>query len=256
MLFNEIVFGPIHSRRLGNSLGINLLPTHKKLCNFDCIYCECGWNEDTKEIVDLVPQKKDIEKELKEKLIRFKENGTIIDSITFSGNGEPTLHPEFSEIIDMVVHYRNLYAPKAKISVLSNATNLLKEDIFNALHKIDNPILKLDSATPKMFYAISKANPKVINLEKVKEKLILFGKDAIMQTLLLRGENDGKIIDNTTQEEFSAWLEVVKQVKPRMVMLYAIDRVTPESNLEKLSIEELETFAQKVRALGIETKTY
>lgn len=256
MLFNEIVFGPIHSRRLGNSLGINLLPPHKKLCNFDCVYCECGWNEDTKEIVDLVPQKKDIEKELKEKLILFKENGTIIDSITFSGNGEPTLHPEFCEIIDMVVQYRNLYSPEAKISVLSNATNLLKDDVFNALHKIDNPILKLDSANPEMFYAISKANPKSISLEKVKEKLILFGKDAIMQTLLLRGENNGQIIDNTTQEEFSAWLEVVKKVKPRMVMLYAIDRVTPESNLEKLSLEELETFAQKVRALGIETKTY
>lgn len=256
MLFNEIVFGPIHSRRLGNSLGINLLPTHKKLCNFNCIYCECGWNENTKEIVDLVPKTEDIEKELKEKLIRFKENGTVIDSITFSGNGEPTLHPEFCEIIDMVVELRNLYAPKAKISVLSNATNLLKKDIFNALHKVDNPILKLDSATPKMFYAINKANPKVVDIEKVKEKLILFGKDAIVQTLLLRGENDGQIIDNTTQEEFSAWLEVVKKIKPRMVMLYAIDRVTPESNLEKLSIEELETFAQKVRELGIETKTY
>ncbi|MDD2530732.1 MAG: radical SAM protein [Bacteroidales bacterium] len=256
MLFDEIIFGPIHSRRLGNSLGINLLPTKKKLCNFDCVYCECGWNEDTKDISALLPQKKDIEKELRDKLIQFKDNNTIIDSITFSGNGEPTLHPEFSQIIDMVVELRNHYAPEAQISVLSNATNLLKEDIFKALQKIDNPILKLDAATPKMFYAISKANPKVISFEKVKEKLILFGKDAIVQTLLLRGENDGQKLDNTTHEEFEAWLKVVKEVNPKMVMLYAIDRVTPESNLEKLSKDELEVFAQKVRAIGIETNTY
>lgn len=256
MLFDEIVFGPIHSRRLGSSLGINLLPTKKKLCNFNCVYCECGWNEDTKDILDLAPKKEDIEKAFKEKLILIKEKNIVIDSITFSGNGEPTLHPEFSQIIDMIVELRNLYLPKAKISVLSNATNLLKDDIFNALHKIDNPILKLDSGTEKMFYAISKANPKVISFEKVKERLILFGKNAIVQTLLLRGENEGQNLDNTSDEEFEAWLKVVKEINPKMVMLYAIDRVTPESNLEKLSKEELESFAQKVRALGIKTKTY
>jgi wyosine [tRNA(Phe)-imidazoG37] synthetase (radical SAM superfamily) len=256
MLFDEIIFGPIHSRRLGNSLGINLLPSHKKLCNFDCVYCECGWNKDTKAVKDTIPNKEAVREALQKRLIEAKQKAIQIDSITFSGNGEPTLNPEFSEIIDIVIELRDLYAKEAKISVLSNATNLLKEDIFNALHKVDNPILKIDGGSQKMFYAISKANPELISFEKVKQKLIEFGNRAIIQTLLLRGKNEGVVIDNTTEEEFGLWLEIVKQIKPRSVMLYAIDRVTPESNLEKLSKDELELFAQRVRALGIETKTY
>lgn len=256
MLFENIVFGPIKSRRLGNSLGVNLLPTHKKLCNFNCIYCECGWNEETKDINDKLNNKESIEIALKTKLIEMKEKNLPLDSITFSGNGEPTMHPEFSEIIDIVVRLRNQYAKDAKISVLSNATNLLRDDVFNALHKVDNPILKLDAGSEKMFYAISKANPKVISFEKTIERLIEFGKDAIVQTLLLRGENDNIKIDNTTEEEFGLWLDIVKKINPRYVMLYPIDRKTPESNLEKLSKDELELFANKIRAIGIETKTY
>ena len=256
MLFENIVFGPIKSRRLGNSLGVNLLPTHKKLCNFNCIYCECGWNEETKDINDKLNNKEDIKRALKARLIEMKEKNIPLDSITFSGNGEPTMHPEFSDIIDIVVELRNQYAKDAKISVLSNATNLIRDDVFNALHKVDNPILKLDAGTEKMFYAINKAKPKVISFEKTIERLIEFGKDAIIQTLLLRGENDNIKIDNTTEEEFKSWLEIVKRIKPRYVMLYPIDRITPESNLEKLTKEELEFFANKIRAIGIETKTY
>jgi len=256
MLFEDIIFGPIKSRRLGNSLGVNLLPTHKKLCNFNCVYCECGWNEDTKNIKDSIHSKEDIKKALEIKLIEIKEKNIPLDSITFSGNGEPTIHPDFSEIIDFVVDLRNQYAKDAKISVLTNATTLNKEDVFSALHKIDNPILKLDSGTEEMFYAISKANPNQISFETVKEKLIEFGKDAIVQTLLIRGENEGKKLDNTTEEEFEKWLEIVIKINPRQVMLYAIDRLTPESKLEKLTKQELEFFANKIREIGIETKTY
>lgn len=256
MLFEDIVFGPIKSRRLGTSLGINLLPTHKKLCNFNCVYCECGWNEDTKEIKDNLHKKEDIKIALEAKLIEMRNNNISIDSITFSGNGEPTLNSEFSEIIDIVVVLRNLYAKNAKISVLSNATNLLRDDIFAALHKVDNPILKLDAGSEKMFYAINKANPQIINFQKIIDRLIAFGENAIIQTLLLRGENEGIRLDNTTEEEFGLWLEIVKRIKPRYVMLYPIDRITPESNLEKLTKEELELFANKIRTTGIETKTY
>lgn len=256
MLFEDIIFGPIKSRRLGNSLGVNLLPTHKKLCNFNCVYCECGWNEDTKDIKDNIHPKEDIKQALETKLIEIKEKNIPLDSITFSGNGEPTIHPDFSEIIDFVVDLRNQYAKAAKISVLTNATTLNKEDVFSALHKIDNPILKLDSGTEEMFYAISKTNPNQISFETVKEKLIEFGKDAIVQTLLIRGENEGKKLDNTTEEEFEKWLEIVIKINPRQVMLYAIDRLTPESKLEKLTKQELEFFANKIREIGIETKTY
>lgn len=256
MLFEDIIFGPIKSRRLGNSLGVNLLPTNKKLCNFNCVYCECGWNENTKDINDNIHRKEDIKAALEKKLIQIKEKNMPLDSITFSGNGEPTIHPDFSEIIDFVVELRNQYVKGAKISVLTNATNLYRDDVFSALHKIDNPILKLDAGSEKMFYAISKANPNVISFEKIKQRLIAFGHDAIVQTLLIRGENEGIKLDNTTEEEFCLWLDIVKQINPRYVMLYPIDRITPESNLEKLSKEELELFANKIRAIGIETKTY
>lgn len=256
MLFEDIIFGPIKSRRLGNSLGINLLPVHKKLCNFNCVYCECGWNEDTKDIKDSIHKKEDIREALETKLIEIKEKNIPVDSITFSGNGEPTIHPDFPEIVDFVIELRNKYLKNAKITVLSNATTLVKDDVFKALKKIDNPILKLDAGREEMFYAISKTSPKQISFDKVKAKLLEFGKDAIIQTLLLRGENDGIRLDNTSEEEFSAWLEIVKKINPRQVMLYAIDRVTPESKLEKLAIEELELFADRVRAIGIETKTY
>lgn len=256
MLFEDIIFGPIKSRRLGSSLGVNLLPSQKKLCNFNCVYCECGWNEDTKDIKDNIHSKEDIKQALETKLIEIKEKNIPLDSITFSGNGEPTIHPDFSEIIDFVVDLRNQYAKDAKISVLTNATTLNRDDVFSALHKIDNPILKLDSGTEKMFYAISKANPNQISFEKVKEKLIEFGNDAIVQTLLIRGENEGIKLDNTTEEEFEKWLEIVKKINPRQVMLYAIDRLTPESKLEKLTKQELEFFANKIREIGIETKTY
>ncbi|MFA7082635.1 MAG: radical SAM protein [Bacteroidales bacterium] len=256
MLFEDIIFGPIKSRRLGNSLGLNLLPVHKKLCNFNCVYCECGWNEDTKDIKDNIHNKEDIREALEAKLIEVNDKNIPVDSITFSGNGEPTIHPQFSEIVDFVVELRNTYAKDAKISVLSNATTLHKDDVFKALHKIDNPILKLDAGTEEMFYAISKTTPNQISFETVKERLIAFGHDAIVQTLLVRGENDSIKLDNTNEKEFGAWLEIVKKINPRQVMLYAIDRVTPESKLEKLSIEELEVFADRVRAIGIETKTY
>ncbi|HHT03805.1 MAG TPA: radical SAM protein [Bacteroidales bacterium] len=256
MLFEDIIFGPIKSRRLGNSLGLNLLPVHKKLCNFNCVYCECGWNEDTKDIKDSIHSKEDIREALEAKLIDVKEKNIPVDSITFSGNGEPTIHPDFAEIVDFVVQLRDIYIKDAKISVLSNATTLHKDDVFKALHKIDNPILKLDAGRKEMFYAISKTTPNQISFETVKERLIAFGHDAIVQTLLIRGENDSIKLDNTSDEEFSAWLEIVKKINPRQVMLYAIDRVTPESQLEKLTKEELEFFADKVRVLGIETKTY
>ena len=256
MLFEDIIFGPIKSRRLGNSLGINLLPTHKKLCNFNCVYCECGWNEDTKDIKDSIHKKEDIRAALESRLIEIKEKNISVDSITFSGNGEPTIHPDFREIVDFVIELRNKYLRDAKITVLSNATTLAKEDVFEALHKIDNPILKLDAGREEMFYAISKTSPNQISFETVKQRLIAFGHNAIVQTLLMRGENDSIKLDNTSKQEFGAWLEIVKQINPRQVMLYAIDRVTPESKLEKLTIKELEFFADKVRAIGIETKTY
>lgn len=255
MLFEEIVFGPIHSRRLGVSLGVNVLPTEKKYCSFNCVYCECGWNVIDTNVQVPLNKREDIRKALGKKLSENQnELNKTINSITFSGNGEPTIHPEILGIVNDVMELRDRYCPQAKISILSNSTNLVREDVFEALRKIDNPILKLDAGTEKMYETINE--PVNSNFEQIKQKLISFGNKAVIQTLLLRGEHNGKIIDNTSEEEFSAWLDTIKKIRPRMVMLYSIDRITPEKKLEKLLIPELESYAQRVRALGIETKTY
>lgn len=255
MLFEDIVFGPIHSRRLGTSLGVNVLPTEKKYCSFNCIYCECGWNVVDTKINVPMNRREDIRAALELRLSKnSREQNEAIDSITFSGNGEPTLHPDIAAIVDDVLQLRDRYCPRAKVTILSNSTNLLRRDVFCALQKIDNPILKLDAGIEKMYRLINK--PVSAAFDEIVAKLIEFGNRAIIQTLLLRGENDGHVIDNTSEEEFSAWLDIVRRVNPRSVMLYSIDRVTPEHNLEKLLIPELERYAERVRALGIETKTY
>ncbi|MBO5962919.1 MAG: radical SAM protein [Bacteroidales bacterium] len=255
MLFESIVFGPISSRRLGVSLGVNLLPTEKKYCSFNCIYCECGWNQiDTKVDVPL-NKREDVKAALKMRLeSNSEQENAKINSITFSGNGEPTIHPDILGIVNDVIELRNQYCPQAKITILSNSTNLVREDVFEALQKIDNPILKLDSGTEEMYNRINK--PVSAKFDTIIDRLKAFGGKCIIQTLLLRGENEGKVIDNTSEEEFEAWLGIVKEIKPRSVMLYSIDRETPEKELEKLLIPELERYAERVRQLGIETNTY
>lgn len=258
MLFEKVVFGPIYSRRLGNSLGINLLPSERKFCNYDCVYCECGWNPqgeapDPKTVFRKFDELKNA---LESRLKTLQDGNVVIDSITFSGNGEPTLHPEFGKIIDMVLELRNIYAPKAVVSVLTNATQLHRKEVFEALHKIDNPILKLDAGTAEMRARINGGVANTMDMEKLVDSLSQFGEKAVVQTLLLRGEHAGKRIDNTTDEEFDLWLDYVERIKPRSVMLYAIDRETPEKHLEKLTKKELEYFANKVRAKGIPVETF
>lgn len=258
MLLEEVVFGPIYSRRLGNSLGINLLPTERKFCNYNCVYCECGWNPkgDAPDPKTVFRKFDELKNALESRLKTLQAGKETIDSITFSGNGEPTLHPEFGKIIDMVLELRNTYAPNAVVSVLTNATQLHRKDVFEALHKIDNPILKLDAGTNEMRSLINGGVANAMDIEKLADNLSRFGGKAVVQTLLLRGEHAGKKIDNTTDEEFGLWLEYVERIKPRSVMLYAIDRETPEKHLEKLSKKELEYFADKIRAKGIPTDTF
>lgn len=253
MLFNEIVFGPIYSRRLGVSLGINLLPTHSKLCNFNCIYCECGWNTEggaKKEFNRRI----DVKNALENKLAEMQADSKFPDSITFSGNGEPTMHPCFQEIIDDTVLLRNKYAPVAKISVLSNATMLAKPGIIAALQKIDNAILKLDSGITETAVLMNKPQfdydtDKIIEcMQPLKSKMVL-------QTMFLRGTHAGRQIDNTTEIEVTAWLDAVQKINPREIMIYTIDREPPASNLQKIGFEELEKIADRARKLGYKVLT-
>ena len=253
VLFHSTIYGPIHSRRLGMSLGINLMPNDGKICSFDCVYCEAGFNAQGPG-KDGVPTREAVKKQLKRKLEEMKEQGQTLDVITFSGNGEPTLHPEFEKVVDDVLRLRNEYFPDAKVSVLSNSTMAGKTSVVKALLKVDNNILKLDSALPHTFRLINRPVSPNCLPEGVIADLKRFEGQCVVQTIMLRGEFEGKRFDNTTDEELDALLAAYLEIKPREVMLYSIDRKTPAENLEKVSKEELERIAQRFRDAGIKVQ--
>lgn len=248
-LFDEIIFGPVKSRRLGVSLGVNLLPTDSKVCSFDCIYCECGWNPKKREKKAELPARETVAGNLRNKLKAMQENGQLPDVITFAGNGEPTLHPQFSEIIDDTIALRDEFAPDCRIAVLSNATMIHRERIFQALLKIEDNILKLDSAIEDTVQLLDCPVGR-FNLQETIEQLKRFGKRAIIQTLFVRGIHKEQVIDNTTEEELAAWLEALKTIQPGQVMIYTIERDTPAEGLQKIGLEELNAIAARVRLAG------
>ena len=255
ILFNKIIFGPIHSRRLGNSLGINLMPEDIKLCTFNCVYCECGWGRTSEVQYDKLLHADVMLPILEQRFKELHDKGAVIDSITYSGNGEPTLHPEFEAITDHIIALRNQYFPHTIISCLSNSTQLYREDVLRALKKIDNPMLKLDAGTQCMFNIINKPFHE-IDIEDISDKLCQFDGKLTIQTLFLRGESNGQKVDNTSEEEVSAWLQRIHKIHPHTVMLYPIDRETPEKMLTKIDKAELETIAVRIREMGIKTLIY
>ncbi|MBR6415537.1 MAG: radical SAM protein [Bacteroidales bacterium] len=238
MMREELVFGPIRSRRLGSSLGINLLPTEGKLCNFDCIYCECGWNKDGTGDRRL-PTAADLEKALREKLSACRANGTPIDSITFSGDGEPTLNPDFAKIIDITVALRDEYYPEAVVSVLSNATKAGRPSVFEALKKVDNPILKIDAPTAELAAKINRPQCEY-SVEKIVEDLEKFEGNFVLQTMFLRSPD----FDSSSPEVLNGWMDIVRRLRPREIMVYTIDRETPMKGLEKFTVEEMRSLLQ------------
>ena len=248
-LYDNIIFGPIRSRRLGLSLGVNLLPIESKLCSFDCIYCECGWNDEH-------PGKRrfnareDVRAMLEETLQKMVADGTPPDVITFAGNGEPTMHPDFENIIEDTIALRDKHCPAAKVSVLSNATQIHREDVRRALLRVDNNILKLDSAFDETVQLVNKPQG-AYTVARTVELLKAFEGNLILQTMFLRGEYLGKRVDNTTEEEVVAWLKLVAEICPKQVMVYSLDRDTPCQTLEKVEKEELREIAARVEALGI-----
>ena len=253
VLFHSTVFGPIHSRRLGVSLGVNLMPNDGKVCSFDCLYCEAGFNaQGTGE--SGLPTRAATAAELEAKLRTMKENGAPLDVITFSGNGEPTLHPEFAGIIDDTLRLRDEYYPEAKVSVLTNSTRIFDEDVAVALDKVDNNILKLDSAIEKTMRLIDRPVAGSFTVEKVVDGLKRFGGKGIIQTMVLRGEHNGEKVDNTTDEEIEALIAAYKSIAPREVMLYSLDRSTPEEKLIKVEKDELEKIGARIREAGIKVQ--
>jgi wyosine [tRNA(Phe)-imidazoG37] synthetase (radical SAM superfamily) len=254
-LFHETVFGPVMSRRLGVSLGVNLLPVDYKYCTFNCIYCECGWTHKKPVNNAGLPGRETVRNLLAKKLATLQKEGKIPDAITFAGNGEPTIHPEFPEIIDDTIELRDKYSPEVNITVLSNASTLHREKVFKALMKIDNNIQKLDAGTEHTFQQINMPSGK-LSLDMLTENLCKFDGRLIIQSLFLRGTHNGSVIDNSSEEEVAAWVLRLKKIKPEYVMIYPIDRPTPELNIEKISFEELNRIAARVNEAGIKTKVF
>jgi len=252
-LFDKIVFGPVKSRRLGVSLGINLLPTNVKLCSFDCIYCECGWNPKKKTTKAVLPSRAEVKEKLESKLLEMATTGELPDVITFAGNGEPTLHPEFAGIIDDTIELRYQLTPKARIAVLSNSTMIHKKAVFNALLKVDDNILKLDSAFEETVRLLDCPNGN-FSLQKVIDQLGAFQGKLIIQTMFVKGSFKGTVIDNTTEPEVSAWIELIGKINPSQVMIYTIDRDTPIDTLQKIPLAELNEIAGKLKTAGFKVQ--
>jgi wyosine [tRNA(Phe)-imidazoG37] synthetase (radical SAM superfamily) len=248
MLFHQIIFGPLQSRRLGVSLGVNLLPAHGKCCNFDCIYCECGWNSDHRTDHRL-PTREQVRDALQQSLHNRLPDAPLPDAITFSGNGEPTLHPQFPEIIDDTLALRNRYAPQAQVCVLSNATTIGHDRIFGALQKVDKPILKIDSALEPTARLINQPQGRYAVADVVRQ-LQRFDGRFTLQTLFFRGVYNGVPFDNSAPGEVAKWLQMVRQIRPGEIMLYTLQRDTPATALQKLPKEALEAIAGQLRAVN------
>ncbi|MFC2087253.1 radical SAM protein [Bacteroidota bacterium] len=249
-LFDETVFGPVKSRRLGNSLGINLLSNNSKVCNFNCIYCECGLTPD--HTTTEINSKENVFYWLRERLFDLKYDNIYIDSITFAGNGEPTLHPDFDEIIDYTIDLRNKLVPHVRVAVLSNASLIGNESIFRSLAKLDLNILKLDSAFEDTIRVLN-CPPENFHLNELVENLQQFKGNLIIQTLFLRGNFEGNTIDNTSEKEINGWLKLIKEINPKEVMIYSFSRSTPVKDLVRVEEEELNKIAERVHKIGINT---
>lgn len=250
-IYPSPIYGPIHSRRLGISLGINIMPADGKICSFDCIYCECGYNAQRR-THSRYPSVEVVTEALENKLIDLHQEGVHPDVLTFAGNGEPTGNPHFAAIIDATIRLRDTYCPSAKISVLSNSTFIDRPAVHEALIKVDNNILKLDTADATFINLLDRPQQPSYDVCKIIEQLKAFNGHCIIQTIFLKGTTDeGVSIDNTTDHYVTPWLEAVREIAPQAVMIYTIDRETPCHSLLKATHEELDSIRDRVEALGI-----
>ncbi len=249
VIYPSPIFGPVKSRRLGISLGINLLPADGKVCTFDCIYCECGLNA-TRKAKGALPTRTEVATALEEKLLEMKKGGELPDVLTFAGNGEPTIHPHFGEIIEDTIALRDRLCPGAKVSVLTNATLITRYAVFEALKKVDNNILKLDTVDSSYIHTIDRPTGKY-DVATIIERMKAFGGKAVIQTMFLKGTVDGLDVDNTGDRYVLPWIATVKEIAPREVMIYTIDRETPISTLQKATREELDRIVGMLAAEGI-----
>lgn len=249
-IYTTHIMGPIHSRRLGVSLGVNLLPADGKVCSFDCIYCECGWNADHRG--GHMPVAADVIAQLEDRLQQMSQAGEHLDVITFAGNGEPTLHPDFPQVIDRTLALRDRYFPEVKVSVLSNATRLAVPAVRDALMRVDNNILKLDGAFDETARLIDQPADSHYSIRQIVEGMKAYSGQLIVQTMFVRGEHDGHVIDNTTPAEVAAWCDLMREIRPHQIMVYSLDRPTPEPRLTAVSRAEMQQFTQPLADEGFD----
>ena len=254
IIYPSPIFGPVHSRRLGISLGINLMPADGKVCSFNCIYCECGLNEDHRPTLPR-PTREEVSQHLEQKLQEMLADGQLPDVLTFAGNGEPTCHPHFAEIIDDTLLLRDRYCPQAKVSVLSNSTMIHRPQVHDALMRVDNNILKLDTVNPEYIRKVDQPNASY-DVRQVIENMKRFNGHIIIQTMFMRGnvqnsKFNAQSVDNTGVEYVAPWLDAVREIRPQQVMVYTIDRETPTAGLLKATHEQLDAIRDRVIALGI-----
>lgn len=249
IIFPSPIFGPIKSRRLGISLGINLLPGDGKVCTFDCLYCECGFNA-THRTKQQLPTREEVFIALEAKLQSMAASNEFPDVLTFAGNGEPTIHPCFVNIIDDTIALRDKYCPNAKISVLTNATQIIKDSVFEALNKVDNNILKLDTVNSDYISLLDRPTGKY-KLDEIIKRMKAFNGKAVIQTMFLKGNVNGVDINNTGDSFVLPWIDVIKDIAPREVMIYTIDRETPQQGLLKATHEELDRIVAMLEKEGI-----
>ena len=249
IIYPSPIFGPVHSRRLGISLGINLLPADGKVCTFDCIYCECGFNKDHRPTLPM-PEREEVARKLEAKLQEMQAEGQLPDVLTFAGNGEPTSHPHFAEIIDDTIRLRDQYCPKAKVCVLSNSTFIHRQQVHDALMRVDDNILKLDTVSSDYINKVDRPNG-TYDVKTIIERMKAFNGHIIIQTMFMRGTYNGESVDNTSEAFVGPWLEAVKSIRPQQVMVYTIDRETPAQGLEKATHEQLDAIRDRVIAAGI-----
>ncbi len=252
-LFDKIIFGPVTSRRLGVSLGINLLPANRKVCSFDCIYCECGFNPGKGAVAPILPTREEVCDHLAVKLQEMSTHQRPPHVITFAGNGEPTIHPHFPGIIDDTIQLRNQYCPDARIAVLSNATRIHSPAVFEALLKVDDNIQKLDSAFEDTIRLLDRPQGH-FDLTETVEHLQRFRGKVIIQTLFVSGSFNGIPFDNSSEEEVTAWLLLIQKIAPKEVMVYTIARDTPIDTLVKIAPKRLHEIAERVRNVGFQAQ--
>ena len=249
IIYPSPIFGPVHSRRLGLSLGINLLPADGKVCSFDCVYCECGFNEEHRPQLPM-PTREEVAAALEERLQKMTAEGRLPDVLTFAGNGEPTCHPHFPEIIGDVIRLRDRYCPEAKVSVLSNSTLIHRPTVHDALMRVDNNILKLDTVSPAYIRLVD--HPQgTYDVQQVIECMKAFHGHIIIQTMFMQGDCNGEDVDNTGDEYVLPWLQAVCEIAPQQVMVYTIDRETPTQGLRKATHDQLDRIRDLVVGKGI-----